>query len=451
MRQLGLINFKKTFLSLLIISAIFLLWPKSEARASINENIRGWAYNSSYGYISMNCLDDSFAGRFTFTFTFAFYVPPCTLSNHGVNLDDNNNFSGQAWNSILGYIDFDGAMAPDYLFKDYCPSACDAGNNCTACYNEVTQKVYGWARVVNSGIWIKLDDNTVPPTTGITNYAAATPGIFSGYASSTLGAISFNCTNDSSCGTNPYEVRIGPLEIRQLTAPNWNAQQVCDSRITNKAVLSWNKRSGQQSAYQVIVSTSNSISSPIYDSGKATSTANQVIVTDLSKDVSYYWFLKLWDGAGLATAWRQFDANKTGIIKDILTDNNVRNDQGGNSKTFTTYKHDFPIPSFTFPSVDVEIGTSTPFDGTSSYYNDGNQFKTCPSGSVCAYQWSVIGDSLAVIDSPTSASTTIVFAKATSTTVSLRITDDVLYACSTSTVLNVNYALPLWKEIKPID
>jgi len=454
MRQLGLINFKKTFLSLLIISAIFLLWPKSEARASINENIRGWAYNSSYGYISMNCLDDSFAGRFTFTFTFAFYVPPCTLSNHGVNLDDNNNFSGQAWNSILGFINFSGATAPDYLFKDYCPSACDAGNNCTACYNEVTQKVYGWARVVNSGIWIKLDDNTVPPTTGITNYNAATPGIFSGYASSTLGVISFNCTNDSSCGTNPYEVRIGPLEIRQLTAPNWSGQQVCDSRITNKAVLSWNKRSGQQSAYQVIVSTSNSTTSPIYNSGKVTSSANQGIVTGLALDTPYYWFLQLWDGDGLATAWRQFDVNKTGVVKDFLTDNSARNTQKNlidASKTFTTYKHDFPIPSFIFPSVDVVIGTSTPFDGNgSSYYNDSNSLQACPSGSVCAYQWSVVGDSLAVIDSPTAASTTIIFAKATSTIVNLRVTDN-SYFCSTSTVLNVNYALPLWKEIKPIN
>lgn len=453
MLKIGLLNYKKITLGLLMFSAIFLLWPGDKAQASINENIRGWAYNSSYGYISMNCLDDGYAGRFTFTFPLAFFIPPCSISNHGVNLDKNNNFSGQAWNSILGFIDFGGIGAPDYLFQSSCPSTCNSSNNCTACYNESTQKVYGWAKIISSGIWIKLDDSSTPPTTSITNYNAATPGIFSGYASSSIGAISFNCTNDGSCGTNPYEVKIGPLEVRQLTAPNWSPEQVCSSRITNRVVLSWNRRSGVQSAYQVIVSTTNSTSTPVYNSGKVSSSVNQVIINSLNLNTAYYWFLQLWDATGSSTPWRQFDTNVSGIVKDVLTDNNARNVQIGNSKTFATYKHPFPLPSFTVPSVDLEIGTSTPFNGIgSSYYNDGQELKPC-SGGICFYNWSVVGDDRAVITPVNTASTTIVFGRiSSSTVVKLEVTDDAPYTCSTSSpLLNVNYALPVWKEIKPIN
>jgi hypothetical protein len=453
MWKFGKLSYSKIFLSLLIFSAVFLLYPKNEVQANASHNIRGWAYNSSYGYISMNCLDDNFAGRFTFTFPFTFFITPCSLSQHGVHLDVNNNFSGQAWNSILGFIDFNGATAPDYLFEASCQSACNAGNNCTACYNENTEKVYGWARVVNTGDWIKLNDVATSPTVGITNYNAGTPGIFSGYASSTISgigqAISFNCTNDGSCGTNPYAVRIGPLEVRQLIAPNWTPQQVCDSRITNKAVMSWNRRSGTQGAYQIIVNNVNSTSTPFYNSGKIMSSANQAIVTGLNLNQAYYWFVQLWDTAGSSTPWYQFDTNKAGIVKDVLTDNNFRNGQIGNSKTFATYKHNFPLPSFTYPAGEIAIGTSTPFNGIiSSYYNDGQELKPC-SGGICVYKWSVIGDDRAVINSTTTASTTIIFGRATSTTVKLELTDDAPYTCSTSTVLSVNYALPLWKEIKP--
>lgn len=455
MRQLGLINFKKTFLSFLIISAIFLLWPKSEARASINENIRGWAYNSSYGYISMNCLDDDFAGTFTFTFPFYFNILPCSFSQHGVNLDTNNNFSGQAWNSILGFIDFEGNDAPDNAFAINCQSPCLAADNCSACYNENTGRVHGWAKIVSSSIWIKLDDATAAPETRITNYTNSNPGIFSGYASTTISGtsypISFNCSNDNSCALNRYGVRIGPLEIRQLTAPNWSPQQACDSRAPYKAALTWNRRSGQQSAYQVVVSTSNSTStSDVILNVTASSSANQHNINGLNRNTVYYWFLRLWDADGVATPWRQFDTISALSIKDILTDNNVWNATRGNSKTFTTYKHDFPLPLFTYSPSPVIIATSTYFTSNSSYYNDSDTLQPCPGVTPCTYEWSVVGDNDAVITTPTSIMPDIVFARAATSTVWLKVIND-SFSCSTSTSFKATYNLPIWKEIKPVN
>lgn len=443
-------NFGKTFLSLTIFLGLFLLaFNVQEARADASHNIRGWAYNSTYGYISMNCLDDNFAGRFTFTFPFPFFIAPCTVSLHGVNLDNSNNFSGDAWNTIIGYIEFGGTnIAPDYSFNINCESTCDSTNNCYACYNESTETVHGWARIKSTNEWIKLDDNSVPPTTRISNYNSATPGIFSGYASSTFGAISFNCTNDGSCGINPYEVRIGPIEIRQLTAPNWTAAEACDSDQAKRATLKWSRRSGIQTAYQIIINTSNTTSSPLIDTGKVSSVVNQKIFypASFNYDTPYYWFLRLWDNDDQASPWRQFNVWGT---KDILTDNSSGNiAHGGDSRTFTTYKHEFPEPYFAWSSTDVLIGTSTYFSSASSYYDNSNNRQSCEAGLACSYQWSISGDPLATNSNPTSASTTVVFKKATSTIVGLSITNDTFYTCSTSTQLNATYGLPIWKEVK---
>lgn len=448
----------KTLSLLSVVAAVFLLCPNPKAvQAGTEHNIRGWAYNADYGYISMNCLDDNFAGRFPFTFPFSFFIPPCSFP-HGVNLDFNNNFSGQAWNSTLGFIDFASSSTPpdNYAFNIYCTSTCNASNSCTACYNEDSQTVHGWAKVASSSVWIKLDDSSISPVTGISNYQSPNPGIFSGYASSSLGIISFNCSNDNSCGWNNYGVRIGPLEIRQLTAPNWgNSPSEACGFSALRADLVWNRRSGTQTAYQVIVSSQNSTSSGvILNTGQVMSAANHHLVSSgLSYNVPYYWFLKLWDSVGSSTSWRQFNTSAT---KDILTHNQTQNTMRSvqPSLTFTTYKHEFPKPSFTFAASEegaeneVSIGSSTLFTSTSNYYNDSGQYLPCTGSGVCSYLWSITGDINATNTTPTGETTEIVFTRPTSSTITLRVTNDNIYTCSTSTSLIANYGLPIWKEVK---
>jgi len=424
-----------------VCAAILLFSNIKPVSASALENVRGWANNSTYGYISFNCLDDGYAGHFTLTFPFVFNVPPCAYNQHGVNLDANNNFSGDAWNSVLGFITFSSASStPDDTFRSHC-SSCVSGT-CSACYEENSRQVFGYMQVKTTGEWIKLDGLAIP--TQITNYLDPQPGIFSGYATSSFGAISFNCANDGSCATNNYLVKIGPLEIRQMIAPNWGNTEAC-SLGANQAILKWNRRSGTQTGYQVIVSTANSTSTGVvYNSGQISNTATQASVSSLAYDTPYYWFLKLWDDTGTSTAWRQFNTSGT---KDWISDNYARNLQIGNAKTFTTYKHEFPRPLFTWSPTEITIATtSNSFLSNSSYYNDSNTPQSCSIG-LCALTWST-SDPGATILSTTTASTSIIFLKATSTTVTLTSTDNDIYTCSTSTVLNVNYALPLWKEVK---
>jgi hypothetical protein len=166
----------------------------------------------------------------------------------------------------------------------------------------------------------------------------------------------------------------------------------------------------------------------------------------LEYDTPYYWFLRLWDDTGSSTPWRQFNITGT---KDWITDNYTRNTQIGNSKTFTSYKHEFPLPLFTWTPSEILIATTTnSFISNSYYYNDPSNTPRQCTGSPCALRWTT-SDLRAEIYSPTSATTSIMFTKATSTVVTLTSTDDASYVCSTSTILNVNYDLPLWKEINP--
>lgn len=444
------------FLNFVIFTFIFFavsFVSADKALASENHNVRGWA-DSPWGYISFNCLDDGFAGHFPFTFPFVFNMAPCVDNQHGVNLDFNNNFSGKAWNSLLGDIALESSLTPpDETFRSLCNNGgtCTAANNCIACYNEDDEGIYGYMYVESTATWIRLDS---PTAVTLSNYEAVTPGIFRGYASvsdGTLnGTVKFSCLDEGVCDTNNYQVKIGPLEIKQLIAPNWGAQDACGLSQANRAILRWERRSGMQSAYQVIVSLQNSTSTGIvYNSFKVShpiSNPVKQVTLSLAYDTPYYWFLKLWDDRDVETEWRQFDTQLNG---DWVTHNWDRNVQRSPDpyKTFTSYKHEFPKPYFTWePEEIVAATTSNSFISGSYYYNDGNTYSSC-EGVNCQYLWTT-SDVDDDITYPTTASTSINFARVINNLITLRVSDNDGYTCSTSTVLDINYALPLWKEIK---
>jgi len=418
------------------------------------KNIRGNAWNDTYGKISFNCMDDGDTGHFPYTFTFRFFTAPCDPNTHGVNIDTNYNFSGEAWNSTLGLITFNATTSPPggyAAFNSHCPHTCDLSNDCWACYNEDDEKIYGWARVLNTGAWIQLN-SSFSPQSSINNYISASPGYFHGIASSSFGQIKFNCNDDSSCLTNDFLVWRWPIELRKLSAPNWSFSEAC-SNGARQAVFKWWINSGSQSAYQLIVSNDNNTSSPVYDSGKTAASAKQFICSEsngcsLSYDKHYYFWLRLWDESYTATPtdWRQFDTNNG----DTLTDNSSGNSSSPNPNlTFTTYKHEFPMPYFSWNPADVIVGSSTYFTGASQYYTTtypNYDPQACSSGN-CTHLWTTT-DTGALISSTTAATTTMAFTKATNTRVYLKTTDLDNYYCSTSTLLNVNFLLPNWKEIK---
>lgn len=471
----------KTWFLSAVILVIGLFFVVKNAHAATS-TVRGAAWwNDQYRYLYFDCLDDVTGDQLDVEGNlyaypeprgFHFYSTPCSNLVHHVSIDNNSNFSGSAWNYSKGLVSFDATETPPdgYGFNSKCPHTCNLSNNCWACYLESEQKVYGWMRVVSDGTWIKLDsamttpvkiqswdylNNSVLPGHGIE------PGDFVGYATSTAGDLSFNCESEGggsgNCATRDYKVYISSLQVGHLSAPNWSYGQACGDTAL-KAVLKWYTKSGTQAGYEVVVNDTDNLSTSTavcWSGVKTPSIAAQYIIpnTDpycltLNYNTNYYWWIRLFyleDSEYKPTEWYQYGVND-GHNGEL--DEQTSGDPDGNIKTFTTYKHEFPSPYFTWDPYDVLVGTTTDFTSNSQYYTSSNPTlpQSC-SGSNCLYLWATT-DPEALIGSSTNATTSIIFYHATGTGVSLNVTDADNYVCSTSTTLNINYDLPIWREVK---
>ncbi len=495
---------KKIVWAALVVAGSFFVFQAAGAALSV---VRGKAWwNDQLQYVYFNCLDDIVGDQLDFPMNlcgnqdfsnpacapepenrFHFYAVGCSWLVHGVYIDEEGKFSGSAWNYAKGLISFEATTTPDadsppdnYAFNVNCPNTCDAGNGCWACYNEANQKVYGWGRSTVDGTWLRLDSAATPPVqikswniaTPTVPYYALQAGDFVGTATSVDGNLSFNCQSEnggaSNCSTRNYKTYIGNLQIGSLSAPNWSYSDACDAGPDGalKVVLRWYAKSGVQpfaeygnlgqSAYRVIINTSNSTSSPAYDSGKVagpSGTAVQLTCPSAacsftpSYNTHYFWWIQLWDQADQPTEWYQYEHNSA---------SDTGGDPDTNPLTFTTYKHEFPSPFFIWEPYDVseQVGTTTEFMSyslatTSQYYTiaDPSSPQSCATPA-CQYLWTVEDNPDSIISATTSASTSIIFAHATRTTVTLRITDTDGYFCIRPEELLVNYGLPIWREVK---
>jgi len=466
----------------------------SRALAAPTSTIRGAAWwGDDNKYLYFNCLDEESGDRLdiegNLTFPgFRFQVPKCLNGERGVFINPDNNLYGQAWNYNKGLVSFSGTTDPPDgygITSSKCKNKCNASNSCWACYNEEEKKLYGWAKVDASGEWIRLDSSfplsenkapvqletcaSEPKIYNIVNSNPVTalvdPGDFFGVASSTpLGDLFFNCKNDpgsGECLTRNYKVYVSTLTIGSLTAPNFSYAQACNGNALG-ATLGWCVRSGQQTAYEVVVSegidfgtnpTTEQINSAICRSGKKTSdiaTSYPLPNYDLNcgslnYNKDYYWWIRLYDENNNPTQWYQYYGN---------TINDTDGNRDSNPKTFSTFKHRFPSPYFEWPSGDIKVGSSTEFTSNgvepSVYYVTGDPSpRICFGSSVCLYHW-WSNDDWASFSSTSTATTSIAFAlTSATTTVSLKITDGDNYFCSrTSLIQEINYDLPIWREVK---
>lgn len=463
----------------LFLAGVFLVLKNVQAATS---TVRGSAWwGDQLQYLYFDCLDDVIGDRLDqegnlYSFpeprAFHFSAAPCTSIVHHVSLDSNNNLSGQAWNYAKGLVYFDATTTPpdNYAFNANCQHACNLSNNCWACYNEADQQVYGWGHAQDD-TWIRLDSAITATTspTKIQDWSRSVlpgyniePGIFVGYATATtspgvLSPLSLNCLTagdeNGSCATRGnYKVYIKNLQIHHLAAPNWSYEQAC-ADTARKVILRWYIKSGTPTAYRLIFNTVNSTSSPVFDSGKITGSAVQytcpgpLCAWTPNYATNYYWWVQLWDEDDAPTALYQFGTvdDHDGAL-DIATDGNP----DSNAQTFTTYKHEFPTPYFTWDPYEVLVATTTDFTSDSEYYTNGQPAtpQDC-SGGACQYLWTTT-DTGALIASSTNATTSIIFYRATNTTVTLRITENSpeAYTCSLTLPLEVNYGLPIWREVK---
>ena len=447
------------------------------SNADAGNNVSGFAWNSNIGWISFNCTDST-----------------CD-KDYGVKIDPvTGNFSGYAWSSSVGWISFnrsDTGNPPSDPYKD------DSGP--IAKYDSVSGKVYGWARILsykpsgtdNNNGWIKLRDsnygvsiisqsptalNLTAPNWDYPNASSlgalnaklgwefsssdgVTKSQFSGWAwnansdGSGIGWISFNCADNNSCGASNYKV-LGPS-------------------ITSETL---------QKAYQIIVNTENSTSSPIFDSGKCLGrqSCEPEPTCDLTKcsvdngadgttlfwlgrndlkyntsvlynaplkyDTSYYWWVKIWDDNGAESGWVQYNTNP----------DTPQDADDGKLLTFTTYKHEFPRASSTWFIVNPSRAEQVKFIDTSERYFSDAPTTTVPCTSdTCIWEWSVPENSGAKINDRATSTPIIIFGHKVGNTVTLKVTDkgddtgDPAYWSKIEISIDVNEMLPRWKEVKP--
>jgi hypothetical protein len=423
--------------------------------ASSDDNIGGWAWNSNIGWISFNCLNED-----------------CNNTNYGVNVDvDTGIFSGHAWSSSVGWISFDRSEtgAPPgqpYLSGTYLADVNGAG------------LVNGWAKILSMGAdgWIKL--RKFSSDSGSSYGVSINPatGDFSGWAwnannnGSGIGLISFNCTNESpACSGTNYKVIIinNPPAVTGLTAPNWSFAQASQSGALN-AYLDWTfsdpDAGSRESAYQIIVNTQNNTNNPFFDSGKCVDYDNpsgkcklapggsdhfplqsalSAISSSLSYNTSYYWWIYVWDQYDVVSELTQYDSTEDTPLE---ADDHV-------NKTFTTFKHQFPLVNATWFPLNPSQGEKVKFtDQSQRYFSAAPQTAVACNPSICQWNWTVPGD--ASVENPTASSTNIIFNGAGAKTVTLRVTDltdtgSTPYYSERTFNIDVNTKLPKWKEVKP--
>ena len=422
-------------------------------------NVTGFAWSSTFGWISMNCNNP---GKFN----------TCASANYGVNINQTSesnpyNFSGHAWSPNAGWISFtyDSIRPPDnWRFNANCPATytCNNTTNCTACYNPANGKIYGWARVVGLGNngWIYLSATSSPVAIpGISIDQSNASGTFSGFGwngntdkTQGLGWVSFNCNNPgyfNTCGQASYFTYLLNHHLptaSNLNAPNWSYSNACTSSLALQEIFGWQNNSSQIAAYQVQVSANKNFSPVAYDSTKTAATnptqfiLNRGNFAGMAYNTAYYWQVRLWDDFGFVSNYRKFDYGH--VAGDTLTLNAV-----GNGTTSITYTHEMPKVKFSYaPPLPLYNNPVTTTDASLSYTS--GVAVSCWTAPRCTWLWS--GNANMLTNSAPTASSTVMTFKYSKLSnpaqIFLTVTDSAGYSCSTGTPKFIVDLLPVWKE-----
>ncbi len=144
--------------------------------------------------------------------------------------------SSTSTNEGVGWIDFGPSSnsvgiplgAGDLYGMAYVPSSggyfslnCVTTNSCSTVsykvYEDASWTLRGWAWSDRYG-WLSFNSADTTSTVPYAVSIASSTGYFSGYAwSENIGWVSFNCSNDNSCGTSNYKVRVA---LNQATPVN---------------------------------------------------------------------------------------------------------------------------------------------------------------------------------------------------------------------------------------
>ena len=190
-----------------VVLNVFFLLSTPTAHSGATDNLTGYAWSDTIGWISFNSTNcDS--------------NPPanetCPYSDFGVDVDSNGDMSGYAWSENIGWISFNESD----------------GSHAAPRFDKVSGVVTGWARAltasttINTGGWDGWISLSGTATDGSPYGVTATGPDWHGYA---WGSDVVNNPPGVVCGAGEYKVIGTDADSIQAPAPLITQFQVCDA------------------------------------------------------------------------------------------------------------------------------------------------------------------------------------------------------------------------------
>lgn len=316
--------------SLLFYSAFFTSEGPPFARAGVGDNVSGWVWSSTIGWISLNCTNQG----------------SCGASDYGVNVDVSGNASGYAWSSNIGWIDFNP------------PGPYPTTPNSGVHVNFVTGAVTGWARAytcISPGCtggwdgWIKM----AGPGYGVTIDPVAcqtTSGSYAwggGDSANFVGWINFRGTDygmdidPSACVQPPDEpsnLRTSPDPPDYCVDPPWTINFAWDYNDPNTPP-------SPQEGYEIEIDNDSDFSSPEFQQARSPyANSFDLITIDpalLTAGVNY-WRVRVTNELGRTSLW-----SNEGATPEL--------------PSLTVPVHPLPKPQFDYSPKSVSAGSEIRF------------------------------------------------------------------------------------------
>ncbi|NQU82597.1 MAG: hypothetical protein HQ539_01485 [Parcubacteria group bacterium] len=381
--------------------------------AESSDNVSGFAWSETIGWISMNCRNQELQG------------PRCKNSGYGVHIEDNGSFTGYAWNENIGWINF--APAGPYPQNPQQSVQVDVE----------TGVLSGWARALSYGGgwdgWISMSGTS--PNYGVV--INRDTGDFSGWAwgSVVVGWIHFADTR--------YKTETSFSFNNDPTVSNLSVNQGDYCVLAFRPTFSWvfdDEDGDPQDAYQVQIDDDLQIwANPLIDScepasgtcasGNVAQSYSPASPSSFNYKTTYYWRVKVWDNRGGESEWV--------------------------SGQFTTPDHKYPGPDFEWTPQRPSDGELAQYCSTaqgvcvsdvSDCYAVGGGQISC-SGS--SFTWTFPpGTEFSTSTNVNSENPTAKINESGWQDILLNI-DDGVGSCTASKSIRISSPLPKWQEVAP--
>lgn len=463
---------KKYLISIIFIAIVACFAISADfASAKIpDDNVSGWAWSSTIGWISFNGDNPEVPGGADYG------VHICESDNDpnpycaGVSAPKEGKLVRYAWSENIGWIMFNP------------PSPYPAvGPNYSAKLDAATNQITGWARAcagspngnctggVGAGAgaggwdgWIKLAGTATDgsPYGSIIDFVPS-PAEFRNFAwgSDVVGWISFNksnCDTDKNgyvdsgkCGGDNVTVVIADYKVITDYSPK---PQVTTNVVTppnyclsspGATLFTWSVSGSDQSYFQLQIDNNSSFASPEIDSctypappgtcvaGSFTTSAYSPMTGLAYSATPYYWRVKVWSDSGSDSGWI-------------------------NGPSFSVPKHQYPDNEFlellagnAFNISPSEPSANEPFNITNNSSCYGIDNLPNNDSSYCSWVWNFTPDGNPLISSEREPAGVVFESEGTGKTITLTMSDTDGYTCVANKNIDVSLPFPEWREITP--